>query len=203
MSINRKSIHIPNIWKCIWLIAIPILVSVSGQVRAAAEISSPERISVTYCTDCVPFHFSDDQGQPAGMVVELWQLWSGKTGIAIDFHPASWSDSLQRVRDGRSQVHAGLFFNEQRDRYLDYGAVLANTDTHVFLHHTLPLIERVEDLAGYRTGVLAGDYVENHLKERLPDDAVIPYPDYDAILKDLRAGKLTETRGFTQAIQDL
>ena len=190
MNIDRKSLHTLNIWKCVWLVTISILVSVSGQVRAAAEISSPERLSVSYCTDCVPFHFRDDQGQAAGMIVDMWRLWSEKTGIALDFYPASWSDTLQRVRDGRSQVHAGLFFNEQRDRYLDYGAVLARTDTHVFLHHTLPLIERVEDLAGYRTGVLAGDYVEDHLKERLPDNAVIPYPDYDAILKDLRAGKL-------------
>ena len=70
------------------------------------------------------------------MIVELWQLWSEKTGIAIDFHPASWAETLQRVRDGRSQVHAGLFFNEQRDHYLDYGSALAKTDTHVFLHHT-------------------------------------------------------------------
>lgn len=110
------------------------------------------------------------------MIVGLRRLWSRKTGVAIDFQPATWADSLQRVRDGRSQVHAGLFFNEQRDRYLDYGAILANTDTHVFLHRTLPLIERVEDLAGCRTGVLAGNYVENQLRQRLPDDAVIPYP---------------------------
>ena len=113
-----------------------ILLPVSGQLLAAEQASDPERISVAYCTDCVPFHFSNTQGEPAGMIVELWQLWSEKTGIAIDFHPASWAETLQRVRDGRSQVHAGLFFNEQRDHYLDYGSALAKTDTHVFLHHT-------------------------------------------------------------------
>jgi PAS domain S-box-containing protein len=194
MNSQRLSRCLLAMWKTAWLgtfpVLVSILVSVSGQLHAATEVSNPERISITYCTDCVPFHFRDAQGQPAGMIVELWRLWSKKTGIAIDFHPTSWSDSLQQVRDGRSQVHAGLFFNEQRDIYLDYGAVLANTDTHVFLHHTLPIIERVEDLAGYRTGVLAGDFVQDYLKQSLPDDAVIPYPSYDAILKDLRTGKL-------------
>lgn len=125
-------------WDWVWLVAFWVLLSLPWPLPAAEEAPNPERISVTYCTDCVPFHFRDEQGQPAGMIVDLWRLWSEKTGVAIDFHPASWSESLQRVKDGRSQVHAGLFFNEERDRYLDYGAILANTDTHVFLHHTLP-----------------------------------------------------------------
>jgi hypothetical protein len=63
MNINRKSLHTLNTWKCVWLVTISIFVSASGQIRAAAEKSSPGRLSVTYCTDCVPFHFRDDQGQ--------------------------------------------------------------------------------------------------------------------------------------------
>jgi PAS domain S-box-containing protein len=145
---------------------------------------------VVYCTDCVPFHFRDERGRPAGMIVDLWRLWSEKTGIDIDFRPAAWSETLEQVRDGRSQVHAGLFFSDQRDDFLDYGAVLAETNTHVFLHESLPLIRRVEDLAGYRTGVLAGDYVESHLRQRLPSDAVVAYPDYETILRELAAGRL-------------
>ena len=189
-SYARKAVSKHRMSYLAWLTVFWVLASLPYQPCVAEEASNTDSISVTYCIDCVPFHFRNEQGKPAGIIIDLWQLWSEKTGVAIDFHPATWSKTLQQVRDGHSQVHAGLFFNEQRDRYLDYGAVLANTDTHVFLHHTLPLIEQVEDLAGYRTGVIAGDYVENHLKERLPDDAVIAYSDYATILKDLRAGRL-------------
>lgn len=115
MDINKKSIHTLDIWKWAWLVTFSILVSASGQLRAAAEVSNPECISVAYRTDCFHFQFRDDRGQPAGMIVEPWRLWSEKTGIAIVFHPASWADTLQRVRNGLSQVYAGLFFNQQRD----------------------------------------------------------------------------------------
>ena len=118
MNFHRKPIYIPAVCKYAWLISFSILVSVAGQIGAATESTSPESISVIYCTDCVPFHYRDEQRQPAGMIVEMWQLWSKKTGIAIDFEPVSWVDSLQQVRYVRSQVHAGLFYNEQRDSYL-------------------------------------------------------------------------------------
>jgi len=105
-----KLVHTLRFGEWIWLIAFWILVALPWQLGATEEVSNPERISVAYCTDCVPFHFRDEEGQPAGMIVDLWQLWSEETGIGIDFQPATWSETLQRVGDGRSQVHAGLFF---------------------------------------------------------------------------------------------
>ncbi|MFK5894801.1 MAG: PAS domain S-box protein, partial [Pseudomonadota bacterium] len=167
-----------------------LFIVASNWLHAANEHFSPTRVSVSYCTDCVPFHFQNEQGNPTGMIIDLWQLWSKKNQVQIDFHPANWSESLNRVKSGQSQLHAGLFFSKHRDLYLDYGATLANTDTHVFLHRSLPLIERVEDLAGYRTGVLAGDYVETYLKEILPADAVISYNNYETLLSELQEGKL-------------
>jgi ABC-type amino acid transport substrate-binding protein len=168
-----------------WAGALVAAPSTDGSTVAE---SGPQRISVAYCIDCVPFHFSDPQGEPAGMIVDIWRLWSKKTGIAIDFKPAQWQETLRMVGDGEADVHAGLFFNEERDRFLDYGVALRRTDTHVFLHRSLPDISSIEELAAYRIGVLAGDYVESYLKERLPAEVVVAYPSYEAILEALQKG---------------
>ena len=151
---------------------------------------SPKRISIAYSKDSVPFHFSDETGQPAGIIIDLWRLWSEKTGIAIDFHAADWNESLAMVGSGTIDVHAGLFFNKERDKFLDYGAVLTKTDTHYFSHRTLPQINGIDGLAAYRVGVLADDFVEGYLKERLPKGTVLPFPDYDSIMKALQDGTL-------------
>ena len=179
-------------WNRNWAALGGLLLLLALALWAPRPVSAepPEHVSITYCTDCIPFHFRDDSGQPAGMIIDLWRLWSEKSGIAIDWHPATWNESLQRMRERRSQVHAGLFFNDERDRFLDYGAALRRTDTHVFLHRTLPVMERIEDLAAYRVGVLAGDYVEGYLKERLPPEAVVPFPDYGAIIDALADNRL-------------
>ncbi|MCP5136651.1 MAG: transporter substrate-binding domain-containing protein [Gammaproteobacteria bacterium] len=157
---------------------------------SATAQSAPERISIAYCGDCVPFQFTDEGGRPAGMIIDLWRLWERNTGIVIDFHAANWNETLKRVGDGRDAVHAGLFHTDARDRYLDFGDVLARTDTHVFLHQSLPSIVNLNDLSAYRIGVLQGDYVEDFLKSHIPPDAVVGYADYGAIVTDLKRGHL-------------
>ncbi|MBF0186921.1 MAG: transporter substrate-binding domain-containing protein [Magnetococcales bacterium] len=155
-----------------------------------AESQPPQRISVAYSVDSIPFHFTGDNGQPAGMIIDQWRLWSEKSGIGVDFLPATWDETLRMVADGRADAHAGLFHNEERDAFLDYGTALTKTDTHVFLHKALPPISRLEDLSAYRIGVLAKDYVEGFLKQRLPNATIIGFSDYTQIMAALDDGRL-------------
>ena len=175
-----------------WLL-VPLSASAQAATTAAAtdsDNSAASPLSIAYCSDCVPFQFSDQQGKPAGMLIDIWRLWSKKTGTPLEFKPARWQQTLDNVKNGDAQVHAGLFYSESRDRFLDYGHALQRTDTHVFLHRSLPPIGRLEDLGAYRIGVLAGDRVESYLKQRLPASSIVPLPDYQAILNRLETGEL-------------
>ncbi len=183
------------------ILLLSILVSFfhANQLYGAEKVQEPEQISVAYCNDCVPFQFQDKQGNAAGMIIDLWQLWSKKTGITIDYHPATWAETISRVQTGKSQVHAGLYFSEKRDKILEYGATLTTTNANVFLHHSLTNIASVEDLAGYRVGVLRGDFVENILVNRLPPNAVSTFADYETMLLELKKGHLKAFAANTTA----
>ena len=157
---------------------------------AAAESGKPDRISVAYCTDCVQFHFQDKDGKAAGLIIDMWRLWSERTGIAIDFKSATWEETLKMVGEGRADAHAGLFFNDERAKFLEYGASLTETDTKYFVHKDLPSIENVADLIAYKVGVLSGDYVEGFLKKKLPSENIVGFESYEAIMEALREGKL-------------
>ncbi len=159
-------------------------------VFSAGPVVAAERISVAYCVDCVPFQFKDDDGKPAGLIIDLWRLWSEKTGFKIDFRAAPWDETLRMVRDGKADVHAGLFFNDERNAYLEYGAPLVETDTHFFTHRDLPAIDTIEGLAGYKVGVLAGDFVEGFLKERLAPENIVRFESYEALMAALGGGEL-------------
>ena len=150
----------------------------------------PKRISIAYCSDCVPFHFTDKNGRPAGLIIDIWRLWSKRTGIAIDFRAATWDETLRMVGAGVADAHAGLFFNKERDKFLDYGSALTKTDTHVFLHKSLPPISNLQDLSAYRIGVLEADFVQGFLKDRLPVANIVGLPDYGAIITGLKKGTL-------------
>jgi signal transduction histidine kinase len=152
--------------------------------------AAPKQISIVYCSDCVPFHFTDKDGKPAGMIIDLWHLWSKKTGTAIKFRAAAWDKTLIEVKNGAADVHAGLFFSPERNKYLEYGSFLAETETHVFANKSLPPITHLTDLAPYKVGVLAGDFVESFFRKKLPQGNVVAFKNYEAIMKALRNKEL-------------
>jgi len=169
--------------------ALTVIISVLAAVPVYSA-DTPERISIAYSKDSVPFHFTDTGGQPAGSIIDLWRLWSEKTGIKIDFQAADWDETLSLVGSGITDVHAGLFFNQERDKFLDFGGSLTLTDTHVFTHNALPPVNEISDLAPYRVGVLAGDFVEGYLNDRLPKGTLLPVEDYTALMNMLQDGTL-------------
>jgi ABC-type amino acid transport substrate-binding protein len=175
----------------IWVIGL-LLFSLLFTVIAynAGAATTPKSISIAYSEDSIPFHYKGEKQKPSGMIIDQWRLWSKKTGIEIDFIPAPWDETLKMVADGRADAHAGLFHNIERDKYLDYGTALTRTDTHVFLHKSLPNIITLEDLTAYRIGVLAKDYVEGFLKDKLPNATIIPYSTYGDIMGALNSGQL-------------
>ena len=152
--------------------------------------ASPERISVAYSIDSIPFQYTDESGEPNGIIIDYWKLWSAKTGIAVDFTEAPWNQTLALARDGEVDAHAGLFFNEERDRFLDYGVALTKTDTNIFFHNSVGVPDDVRQLSAYRIGVLGKDFVEGYLKERVEPDSVVGFPDYSEIMEKLQSGEL-------------
>ncbi|MFP6734460.1 MAG: transporter substrate-binding domain-containing protein [Rhodospirillales bacterium] len=174
----------------LWTLAALILALAWLPPLATATAADPDKISIAYCEDCVPFHFRDSKGQPSGMIIDVWRLWAERTGTKIEFRAAPWDETLRMVAGGRADVHAGLFFNEERNKFLDYGAELAETDTNLFVDKDLGVVESLSALTGNKVGVLAGDYVEGYLKERLPPKDVIGFESYEALIGAIRQGRI-------------
>ena len=91
-------------------------------IAFSAETDQPTTISMAYCSVCIPFQFQNEKGEPDGLTIDHWRLWSEKTGIAIDFKPAHWDQTLALVRDGKVDAHVGLAYTKARDEYLLYGS---------------------------------------------------------------------------------
>ncbi|MGL1904205.1 MAG: transporter substrate-binding domain-containing protein, partial [Fibrobacterales bacterium] len=138
----------------------------------------------------MPFQFSDENSAPSGVVVDLWKFWSEKSGTPIRFIATEWNESLQQVKTGMADVHAGLFYNKSRAQYLEYSGALVNTETHIFLHNSLVHIDSIDQLTDVFIGVLSGDFAESYLKEQLPNGRFVVYPNYEALFEDARKGKV-------------
>ena len=162
----------------------------SANIARTETDSDPSTISVVYCSNIAPFEFTNQQGKPDGLMVDFWKLWEKKTKIHVQFKPALWKKTLEMVRNGEADAHAGLFYNKKRGRYLDYSRSLSQTSTSIFLSKNIVFPETFDNISAYRIGVIKKDFVEGYMKKHLPGAAIVEYDDYGALIKDLKSGTL-------------
>ncbi|XPV77086.1 MAG: transporter substrate-binding domain-containing protein [Desulfovibrio sp.] len=163
--------------------------SLAPSAYAQDEFETPA-ITVAYSVDSFPYQFKDRQGNPAGMIIDFWKIWSARSGVDVVFIPADWKGTLKLLRRGYVDAHAGLFYSEQRDEFADYGQSLASSDSHIFYRNTLPSLSDKQTLLPYRVGVIGGDFIESRLKLDVPDLTLVPYKNYDDLMSALKIGQL-------------
>ena len=156
----------------------------------AEEVSKPEKIKIVYNKQMIPFQFRNPSGEADGILIDHWKLWSQKTGIALEFIPAAWDEALAILQRKEADAHAGLYYNEIRDQYLDYGPSLTQSDTHIFYDKQLPKPKKHRDFTAYKIGMLNGDFAQYWLEKYLPETPLQEYLNYEEMMAALVAGRI-------------
>lgn len=170
---------------CLVLAGLPCF-----SVEAVAQSQQPQSISVAIGQSYPPFFFVDKQEKPAGWLVDLWRLWSKKTGVDVRFVPASFGETLYLVGEGKVDAHGGCFYSKKRALFLDYTAPLVNASTSIFFHRNIYGIKGIADLRGYQVGVIKGDYAEDYLRSKVPGVDLAVYANNQALFRALERGAL-------------
>lgn len=159
---------------------------------------SKSKIRVACPVDAPPY-FYEDAGIK-GFAIDMWHLWSEKTGIPIEFLPDTWAGTIEKLQKGGADAHAGLFYSEERDAYLDFVEPILRVDNHFFFHKSVFGLKTLKDLAGFKIGVVKGAYSEGHVRKHLPDAAVAPYSSFPAMLDAALNGEIKVFIESTQPI---
>ena len=139
-----------------------------------------------------PYVFRDEDGTLKGILIDQWDLWSRKTGIEAMVTAMSWPDAVNAMRNGGYDVIDTVFFNEERDEWLDYSAPYATIDVAIFHDKNLGGITDVRSLRGFSVAVKAEDNIIQVLRQNGISD-IAEYPSYEAIIDAAKEG---ETRLF-------
>ena len=162
----------------------------TGKIQPAMVKPQTKRVKIAVSIDNMPFHFADGNNRATGYFVELWNLWSQKTGVAVEFITAPWAKSLDMVKSGEADIHAGCFFSVQRDAFLDYAGVLSNCETHFFFHDSIFGLKNLEDLKGFQIGLLDQDYAAEFVTRALPEAPIKKYPSHTALFQGVARGEV-------------
>lgn len=171
-----------------------ILVSMCSLHWRAAEASGADNPSkplrIAMSSDWGPYQFLDSDGKPAGLVIDLWKLWSKKNGVPITFIAAPWNESLKMVKDGRADIHAGLTPTEEIETYMDFGVEIAETTGHYFVHESVYYVDDVEELRGFVIGAPADEYETGVLRSRMPNAVIREFDGYESLFNALKNGEI-------------
>lgn len=91
----------------------------------------------TYKIGCIedyyPYISSNSNGELEGIIIDWWKLWSEKSGVEIEFVKLDIQSCIDQTKSGEIDAIAGLFYSEDRARYLDYSEPLMRMKTVLFV----------------------------------------------------------------------
>jgi len=115
-------------------IYIPVLVAFSS-LAAAMTAAAADELKIVYNVGVAPLKFEDAASRPAGLFPDIWRLWARKAGKKVQFVKVdSFKESLQLLKDGKVDLHAGLFKTPEREEFLDYSEQLLELNYYIFTY---------------------------------------------------------------------
>lgn len=140
-------------------------VALSESVDSA---DAPARLTVVQSANWTPYAFEAANGQPSGMLIDLWRLFGERNDVQIAFRLVDWQDSLQLIRDGAVDVHGGLTWSESREAFLDFSADLMTVRTMLFVPSETA-IDDLAELSETEVGVVASSFEHEFLETYFSD----------------------------------
>ncbi|HTZ38859.1 MAG TPA: transporter substrate-binding domain-containing protein, partial [Syntrophales bacterium] len=172
------------------LLAIGVLLCFNTpdwQARAA-ETQGKKHFVIASQRNAPPFSFADRNGEPQGILVEFWRLWAARNGHEIAFQLDDLDETIEAVRQGKADFHAGIFYSDPRSAYLDFSSGFLDDTLSLFVLDRLD-IQSVNDLASTPivVGVARDHYAAEYLQYTYPFVRLKLFPNSeDVVMSALR-----------------
>ncbi|RKT58210.1 PAS domain S-box-containing protein [Azonexus fungiphilus] len=166
-----------------------LLIALAWSGAAVASPALPASLRVAVDESYPPYVFRDGDGQLRGYLVDLWALWSARTGSRVDLQAGDWNLGMRRLEAGEVDLMDGVFRTPARAERLAYSQPYAEIPVPVFVHRSLQGIDGIGTLRGFVVGVMDGDACpEQLLEQRIT--RLDQYPDYEVMIGAAIAGDL-------------
>ncbi|MBI4773382.1 MAG: transporter substrate-binding domain-containing protein [Deltaproteobacteria bacterium] len=148
----------------------------------------PETLVISCDREFPPYTTANAENEPAGMLVDLWRLWSDKTGHKITFRVSDWEGTLSNLRQGLVDVHMGLFRNEERETWIDFSMPIYASGSALFYPLNQGTVLDLSGLKGLKVGVVRGGDAENFLAVHKPDLVLVRYDEPKTMVRAALSG---------------
>jgi len=160
-------------------------------LTAAMTVLAADELKIVYNVGVAPLKFEDAASRPAGLFPDIWRLWAGKAGKEVQFVKVdSFKESLQLLKDGKVDLHAGLFKTQEREKFLDYSEPLLALNYYIFTHPSVHLIKSLEKTSGFIVGIQKGGYTERFVRSKVPANRMAVYDRFQDLFRAALEGEI-------------
>ena len=171
----------------IFIIVLVALLSLAAALTSTAA----DELKIVYNVGVAPLKFEDADSRPVGLFPDLWRLWAQKAGRKIKFvRVESFAESLQMLKDGKVDLHAGLFRTPEREKFLDYSEKLLALDYYIFTHPSVYPIKSLEKTSGFLVGIQKGGYTEKFVRSKVPANRIVVYDRFQDLIRAALEGEI-------------
>ena len=173
--------------------AIPTLWDAKERL-AKPNLSSLPRLRFLTTTDFPPFNYLDASGRLSGLHVDLSRAICAELGIAekcqIQALPWSELEAALAMGDGEAIIAGVAVTAENRGRFAFSRPYLRFPARFVAPKSSAAPNPMAGGLRGRRVGVVTGSAHEQLLRDGFVGAEIVPFPQQDAMLSDLKDGKI-------------
>ncbi|WP_102526063.1 transporter substrate-binding domain-containing protein [Shewanella sp. 10N.286.51.B7] len=179
---------------------------VSADENESASVSSlavPSSLAISMSEDAYPYQFVDDNGNPAGVMVDLWREWASATGVKVSFYPMQWQQSLQSVADGDVDAHIGMAITKERQQLFSYADKVSSLNSYLYLHKDIANKKAISDIRPFKIGIIEGTSHEQDLLAIEPSLTFKYFKTKKALYDAVVAGEIyvfATIQGYNQGI---
>ena len=136
-----------------------------------------------------PFTFTLPDGSPAGLYIEMWELWSDTTGQPIEWVLSPLAESIATVKSGEA-IHSGIFINDTRKEWADFSTAFHEIETGVIYSNKVISPLPLADASDYTVAVLKGSFQDQFIAQNFPKLRRHRYTSSHAAVEKLLTGEL-------------
>ena len=157
----------PMVQRCAGLFAIGFVSCAcawAGEPAASARVTPITQIVYGGDAHFPPYEFLDQEGQPAGLNVDLIRAVARAQGIAVQIELRSWKEIRAGLQNGQIDV-AAMYRSSRRAREVDFAIPHELIYHEMFIRRGTPSLNSLADLKGRRVLVEKDTFAEDALME--------------------------------------
>jgi len=180
---------------CVFLLGIAANIAADESAMEQKTLNGPparssDTLVIALRKDLPPMSFLNVEGQPVGLFVDMWKLWSEKTGHKINFHITDWQDTVDSLKKGDADIHGAIYYSEDRSEWMAVSQPVYEFSLCFFFSKKHGEVLKINQLDGQKIGAIGGSYQEEKLRKHYPGIEIVPFTAIKDMINSAREGEI-------------